>query len=158
VRLRRQVPDAVRAVSLEERRLAWALTETGAALVATPSVLHHEGGTLSWNDIAKVTWEPPLLAVREVAEVDDTGTLHRWAVQDGEELAQVVRARVTSSVAWTDVRRLPAGGKVRVVARRLPGRDALHWQLVWLDGTDPTDPVRRAQAEELVAALRGTLG
>ena len=78
-------------------------------------------------------------------------------VQD-EGLAEVVRAQVTSSVAWTDVRRLEPRGKVRVVARRVPGQDALLWQTVWLDGTDAADPLLQAQADELVAALRGTIG
>jgi hypothetical protein len=61
-------------------------------------------------------------------------------------------------VAWSDVRRLHPRGKVRIVGRRVPGRDDLLWQTVWLDGTDPTDPALRAQAEELVASLRATLG
>jgi len=40
----------------------------------------------------------------------------------------------------------------------VPGVDALLWQVVWLEGTDPADPALRAQADAHVAALRGSLG
>jgi hypothetical protein len=148
----------VRQVSLDERRLAWGLTDTGTAVIATPTSLLAGQLRLPWTQVAKVSWEPPVLALREVAEVDDAGTVHRFVLEQDEQLAETVRARVTSSVAWTDVRRLQPAGKVRLVARRVPGEDALLWQVVWLEGTDPRSASLRAQVEELVAALRGTLG
>ncbi len=158
MRLRRQVPEDVRALAPLERRLAWALTDDGIPLVATPTSLYAGELVLPWTQVAKVAWQPPVLTVREVAPVEDTGSLHRFELAEQDRLAEVVRTQVTSSVAWSDVRRLEPAGKVRVVGRRVPGEDALLWQVVWLDGTDPADPRLAAQAQALVAALRGTLG
>jgi hypothetical protein len=158
VKLRRNVPDAVRAVTLLDRRLAWGLTEDGTPLVATPSSLYVGDQALAWTQVAKVAWAPPVLTVTEVAEVDDAGLAHRFVLAEDDRLAEVVRAEVTTSVAWSDVRRLEPEGKVRVVARRVPGRDALLWQLVWLDGTDAGNARLRAQADALVLALRGSIG
>ena len=158
MRLRKQLPEAVRSLRLEERRLAWGVTDSGTAVIATPTSLLAGDLVLPWSSIAQVSWEPPTLLVREVADVEGTGTPHRFVLVQDEGLAEVVRAQVTSSVAWTDVRRLEPRGKVRVVARRVPGQDALLWQTVWLDGTDAADPLLQAQADELVAALRGTIG
>jgi hypothetical protein len=158
VRLRPQVPDAVRAVPVDERRLAWGLTDAGLALVATPSALWFGETKLPWLQVEKAGWQPPTLTVVEVAEREGTGVRHSWVLADDRRLAETVRAQVTSSVAWSDVRRLQPAGKVRVVGRRVPGRDALLWQVVYLDGTDPADPAVRAQAEAFAASLRATLG
>lgn len=158
MRLRPRVPEAVRALAPAERRLGWALAEDGTALVATPTSLYAGGLVLPWTQVAKVAWRPPVLSVREVAEVEDAGTEHLFSLAEDEGLAEVVRTQVTSSVAWSDVRRLEPRGKVRLVGRRVPGVDALRWQVVWLDGADPADPALRAQADAHVAALRGSLG
>ena len=40
MRLRKQVPDVVRALAPSERRLAWALSDDGTPLVATPTSLY----------------------------------------------------------------------------------------------------------------------
>ena len=152
------MPEAVRALAPGERRLGWAVTESGEVLVATPTGLHQTDRVLTWTQIAHVTWQPPALTLSEVAEVDGSGPVHRFLLSDDAGLAQVVRAQVTSSVAWSDVRRLQPKGKVRIVGRRQPGRDDLLWQTVWLEGTDPDDPLLRAQVEALVADLRATLG
>ena len=158
MRLRPRVPEAVRALAPTERHLGWALAEDGTPLVATPISLYAGELVLPWTQVAKVSWRPPMLAVREVAAVEDAGVEHRFALADDERLAEVVRTQVTSSVAWSDVRRLQPTGKVRLVGRRVPGTDALLWQVVWLEGTDPADPALRAQADAHVAALRGSLG
>ena len=129
-----------------------------AAVVATSSALHLPERAVPWTEVAKVTWTPPVLTVRGVADVEDTGPAYRLELAEDDGLAEVVRARVTSSVAWSDVRRLEPAGKVRIVGRRVPGMDALLWQVVWLEGTDPADPRLRAQADAHVAALRGSLG
>ena len=158
MRLRKQLPEAVRSLRLDERRLAWGVTDQGTAVVATPTSLLAGDVVLPWTSVAKASWDQPVLTVHEVAEVEGEGATHRFALVADDRLAEVVRGQVTSSVAWSDVRRLQPRGKVRVVARRVPGQDALLWQTVWLEGADPNDPLLRAQAEELVAALRGTLG
>lgn len=153
-----RVPEQVRALDLPERRLAWGLTDDGRAVVATVSALHLDGVTLPWTEVEKASWEPPVLVVREVAEVDGAGAVHRVSLAEDHRLAETVRACVTSSVGWSDVRRLDPSGSVRLVGRRVPGRDAMLWQVVFFDGADPGDPRVRAQADEAVAALRATLG
>jgi hypothetical protein len=158
VRLRPQVPDAVRAVPVDEHRLAWGVTDGGLALVATPSALWVGETKLPWLQVEKAGWQPPVLTVVEVSEREGAGTRHVWTLADDRRLAETVRAQVTSSVAWSDVRRLQPAGKVRVVGRRVPGQDALLWQVVYLEGTNPADPVLRAQADAFAASLRATLG
>jgi hypothetical protein len=75
-----------------------------------------------------------------------------------DRLVDVVRAGVTTSVAWsTHVRLQPAGG-VRVVGRRRPGRETFDWQLVYDPGTDLDDPVVRAQAEQAALRAQRTVG
>ena len=154
----RRVPQVVKAVATGERRLAWALTTEGAPLVATPTGLYDGGEPLPWVQVEKVSWQPPHLSVTEGALVEGTGPRHDWELAEDAHLAEVVRAQVTSSIGWSDRRRLASGGALRVVGRRVPGEDALLWQVVYLEGADPDDPLNRAEAERLVDGLRGTLG
>lgn len=156
--MRRRVPPAVAALELTERRLAWGVTADGVALVATPSALQVGAQLLAWTQIERVSWQPPTLSILEVAEVEGAGTRHAWTIEQEHRLAEVVRTQVTSSVGWSDIRRLQPAGKVRVVGRRVPGEDALLWQLVFVEGTDAGDPRLREQAEAHVAALRASLG
>lgn len=155
------VPDAVVAVRLDpgERRLGWAVTSSGTAVVATSSGLRLPGEpVLPWADVERAGWRRPVLTVTKMAAVDGTGT--RWPLElaDEGDLPDVVRTQVTASVAWSNhVRLAPAGG-VRLVGRRRPGQDRLDWQLVFDAGTDPDDPQLRAQARALVEDARRTIG
>jgi hypothetical protein len=47
---------------------------------------------------------------------------------------------------------------VHVVGRRVPGQDGLTWQLVFDPGTDRSDPLLRAQADQLAAEARADTG
>ncbi len=149
------------AVVLEpgERRLAWALTPTGQPVVATDVGLRlPDGVRLDWPDVEKATWQRPVLAVVQVAEVSGTGTSWRLQLEQEGDLPDAVRSAVTASVAWsTHVRLQPTGG-VRLVGRRRPGLEALDWQLVYDRGTDLGDPAVRGQAEGLLADARRTIG
>lgn len=159
MRLRRStVPDAVRALKTDARRLAWGLTPDGTPLVATATGLHAGRIVLPWTQVEKVLWKPPLLTLVETAEVEGTGLQHTWELTEDARLAETVRARVTSSVGWSDRRALVPEGAVRLVGRRVTGQDLLQWQLVFEAGTDPHDPLLRAQAEAMVLDLRRTLG
>lgn len=158
---RRRVPDAVASVELlpGERRSAWALTPDGEPVVATEAALLLPGGVrLEWRRVERAAWQPPRLTVLEVADVEGTGARHTHELSDEGDLPAVVHSRVTASVAWTDHARLSPAGGVRVVGRRVPDAELLEWQLVYDVGTDREDPLVRAQAEQLVAQARRSIG
>lgn len=156
MRLRRSVPEAVRAVP--DRRLAWAVTEQGVALVASPACLHVGDEQIPWAAVEKVGWADPTLRLTEMAEVEGAGRVHLWELAEDHHLARTVRERVTASVAWSDLRALQPDGKVRLVGRRVPGEELLTWQVVWQRGTDPADPFLRAQVEAHLDGLRKSIG
>ena len=158
---RRPVPPAVKTVPLPagERRVSWALTAGGEPVVATGRSLLLPGDVrLRWHEIEHASWQRPRLAVLETAEVEGSGLRHVVELADEGDLPEAVHARVTASVAWSDHARLAPSGGVRVVGRRTPDRDDLLWQLVYDAGTDPGDPLVRAQAERLLEGARRTLG
>lgn len=158
---RHPVPAAVKQVSLPagQRRLAWALTEAGEPLVAADHVLVLPGGAvLAWNAVERVSWKRPDLLVVESDEVEGAGRHHRFRLTGDGDLPEVVYTRVTGSVAWQRHERLSPEGGVRLVGRRQPGQDALLWQLVFDPGTDLSDPLVRAQAQERLEAARHVIG
>lgn len=155
--LRREVPEAVRTVRAG-RRLAWGLTDDGTAVVAGEHALHVGGEELPWSGVEKAVWRPPVLVVCEVATVEGAGRIRRLVLVQDDRLAEVVRARVTSSVGWSDRRRLAPSGHVRLVGRRVPGQDALLWQTVFATDADAADPSKQVQAEQAVEELRRTIG
>lgn len=149
-----KVPDAVRALATDERRLAWGVTPEDLPLVATASALHIGPEVLPWTQVERISWMPSVLTVVETAEVEGTGRSRSWELATDARLAEIIRARVTSSVGWTDRRALPSGGHVRLVGRRSPGVDALQWQPVWdRPGRPDEELVRR-----WIAELRKTIG
>jgi hypothetical protein len=155
---RRGIPAAVRAVATEERRLAWGLTGSGVPLVATASSLYVEDERLPWTQVERVVWRPSTLTLIESSEIEGAGRTRSWELVEDARLAETVRSRVTSSVGWSERLALQPNGAVRLVGRRVPGQELLEWQLVFEPGTDPADPGLRAQAEQLLDALRQTIG
>jgi hypothetical protein len=159
VRLRRNpVPDAVRELRTDERRLAWGLADDGTPLVATTSALHIGPERLAWTQVERISWKPSTLTVVEASEVEGAGRTRSWELVEDARLAETIRARITSSIGWSDRRALHPRGHVRLVGRRVPGQDLLLWQLVFEPGTDPHDPLLRAQAEQQLEGLRRTIG
>ena len=159
---RRRVPEAVAAVALEprERRVAWAVTTDGEPVVASDAALYLPGPVrFAWSEVERAVWQRPRLTVTRVSPVEGSGQQVTAVLTDDDgDLPDVIRARVSASVAWSSHSRLAPAGGVRVVARRRPGVDALDWQLVYDRGTDPTAPGVRAQAEQLLEAARRTIG
>ncbi len=153
-----RVPPSVRALKTDERRLAWGRTSDGSVLVATASFLYVDSERLPWTQVERISWKPPVLTVIEVARVEGTGLRRSYELAEDGRLAEIVRARVTSSVGWSDRRSLHPSGAVRLVGRRTPGMDLLEWQTVWAPGTDPDDPALQAQAAGWVEVLRKTIG
>lgn len=155
---RTKVPEVVSSLKTEERRLAWGITADDLPLVATPSSLYIGDESLPWTQVERISWKPSTLTIIEVAEVEGSGRTRSFVLTDDARLAETIRARVTSSVAWSDRRGLHPKGAVRLVGRRVPGQDLLQWQQVYEPGTDPHDPFLRAQADQMVDALRRTIG
>lgn len=158
---RRHVPDVVRAVELEpgERRVAWALTDRGESVVATDLGLRAPlQPRLDWGDVERAVWQRPVLTVFEMHERQGAGRKVELLLSDDGDLPDVVRTRVTLSVAWSSHSRLHPAGGVRVVGRRRPGRIDLQWQLTYDEETDLSDPTVRLQAERLLEGARRTIG
>jgi hypothetical protein len=165
-----------------ERVLAWAPVPDGA-LVATNLGLWLPAGApaggpagapaggpadgpglrrLGWHEIHKVTWTGQVLSVtpaRTVAEADgyqiveDLPTVGYPLAEPGE-LPDQVRGRVTRSVGYTAHHPVAGGAGVRVVARRVPGRNGLVWAVRYDPGLDRDDPVVREITSGLVAQAR----
>ena len=160
---RRERPpeEAVRPLARDERVVSWAPLAGGSAAVATQLGLWVPAGgaprRLPWHLVDKATWRAGTLTVTPAVDGGD-GVLAEQppvAVRLAEprDLPPTVRARVERTIAFTRHYRLPSGG-VRVVGRRVPGRDGLSWQLVFDPGTDPDDPLVRGQAGRIRDAAR----
>ncbi len=114
---------------------------------------------LPWWQVARAGWERPRLAVTVVAPVDGTGhSVEVELAEDDGGLPDLIRTRVTASVAWSSKTRLSSAGTVRVVGRRRPDREALEWQLVYDREADRHDPASVAEAEQLLDNARRTIG
>ena len=158
---RSQAPPAVSDVQLDpgERRLAWALTAGGAAVVATDQGLHLPGQPrIGWPDIERVSWKTPVMLVQGIGEVERGGPCWEVQLPDPRNLPEVVRSRVVESIGWSEHRRLSPSGGVRLVGRRRPGQELLHWQLVYDQDTGSPDAQQRAQAEAFLLDARRTIG
>jgi hypothetical protein len=174
---RRERPptEALRSLDDDERVTAWADLAGGGVAVATVRGLwlpapaggsdDGEPGRLAWHLIVKATWQPPALSLVEAvegAELDGARVLQERRARTvrlraPRDLPAQVRERVTRSVRYTEHHQLAPGGGVRVVARRVAGRDGLAWQLRFDAGTDPDDPLLREQVTRLLAATREAL-
>jgi hypothetical protein len=69
-----------------------------------------------------------------------------------------VRERVEASIAVNAVRRLPSGGRVRIVARRRFGVTKLAWSARFERPTDASDRQARAEADAAIAEQQALLG
>lgn len=163
---RRERPpaEALAALDRDERVVSWASTSGSDAVLATPLGIWFPGATerISWHLVDKATWRDGVLSVIAARDTGD-GVLDELPPRAARlvvprDLPQTVRARVERSIASTRHYRLPAGGGVRVVGRRVPGRDGVTWQLVFDPGVDRDDPAVRAAAAEMVQQSRSFFG
>jgi hypothetical protein len=163
---RRERPpaEALARLDPDERVVSWATAADGGAVLATPLGLWLPDGPerIPWHLVDKATWRDGALTVVAARDAGD-GVLEelpprsvRIAVP--RDLPQTVRVRVERTIASTRHHRLPAGGGVRVVGRRVPGQDGVSWQLVFDRGVDRDDPAVRAAAAELVRQSGSFLG
>jgi hypothetical protein len=164
LRRRPKLPAALKpALEPEERVLTWAPVAEDKALVATNLGLWlPEGKRLGWHEIHKAAWSGRELRVTpaEVAEDRDgylvlvDGPAVGFLLLEPGELPDQVRARVTKSVAYTSHHPLNAGG-VRVVGRRVPGKNGLSWAVRYDSGTPVKLPAVVELTGELVSAAQG---
>jgi hypothetical protein len=157
--------DAVARLEPDERVVSWGTAPGGGAVVATPLGLWLPGATerLPWHLLDKATWRNDTLTL--VPAVDTGGGVlveqppRTVRLEDAHDLPQTVRVRVQKAIAFTRHHPLPGQRLgVRVVGRRVPGRDGVTWQLVFDEGVDRDDPATRAAADQYVEQARAELG
>lgn len=161
---RRRLPAAQRPrLAADERVLTWAPAASGAepppVVVATNLglFLPDRPDRLGWHEIHRATWDGTTLTVipGDVIEerpgyqvTADQGPVTVALSRPGD-LPRVVRARITRSVPYSSRHQLAGSGGVLVVARRVAGRDGLHWAVRYDPGTDPA--AVRSATDALVA-------
>lgn len=139
----------------DEKVLAFAHTIHRQPVAATRTALYLPGRCIPWHQIVKAEWAEPFLDV--VVTAGPRGELIRLEFEDSGRLAPVIRERVTDSVIISEHRMLSNGAGATFAARRLPG-DEIAWSVSFDSGVDPTNPDNQAQATEVLAELRSTLG
>lgn len=100
---------------------------------------------VGWNEIVKATWADGVLEVTD-GELDPEGLVidhapESVALVEPRNLPSVVRTRVESSIARSELVNLP-GGPARIVARRVPGVDGVTWTARMDSGTLATETDR----------------
>jgi hypothetical protein len=166
LRDRRPPPEATRALDRDERIVAWGRAAGGDPVLATQRGLWLPGDDgprrIGWHLVDKATWDAGTLTVIEAVDTGDGVLEERPPVavrlEEPRDLPSTIRARVERSISYSRHYALTPSGGVRVVGRRVPGRDGLSWQLVFDAGTDADDPLLRIQAEHLVANARVETG
>jgi hypothetical protein len=164
-RRRPKLPASLRpALGPEERVLAWArVSSPDGALVATNHGLWlPDGKRLGWHEIHKAAWSGRELRITpaEVAEERDgyqvmvDAPVIGFLLLEPGELPDQVRTRVTRSVAYTSHHPMNTGG-VRVVGRRVPGRNGLSWAVRYDSGTPVKLPAVVDLTSQLVSTAQG---
>ena len=149
----------------DERILAWGPLAHGAGwLVATSAGLRSTGErqVLRWHEVGSARWSATAdgggsLAVIPLAEVEPGVQARlpqrRYVVSDAGQLPAVVRRRVDQTVVASQRSRLPDGGAVLLVARRVPGQAVREWTVVFDDDSARSDPVSREAARAKLAEV-----
>jgi hypothetical protein len=154
--------DAGVTLDPDERVIAWSRTQAGPYVVATDHGLRlPDRERLDWHRIHKAVWSGRELTVTpgEVVEERDGYDVMADApaltvlLIEPREVPQQVRARVTGSVSYTSHHPVDGGG-VRVVARKVRGRDGLAWSVRYDPGTETSTPEVVAATGALVAEAR----
>ncbi|GIF73904.1 hypothetical protein [Asanoa siamensis] len=154
--------DAGVTLEPDERVIAWSRTEAGPLVVATDRGLRlPDRDRLDWHRIHKAVWSGRELTVtpaevveeRDEYEVLADATPQSVLLLEPKEIPQQVRARVTGSVSYTSHHAIDGGG-VRVVARKVRGRNGLAWSVRYDPGTETSTPEVVETTGALVAEAR----
>ncbi|GLY01559.1 MULTISPECIES: hypothetical protein [Actinoplanes] len=164
LRRRAALPGALKpSLEPEERILAWSAVEEAALVVTNRGIwLPGADARLGWHEIHKVAWSGRELRItpaevtgeRNGYTVLSDGPVVSYLLLEPGEVPDQVRTRVTRSVAYTSHHGLPQGG-VRVVGRRVSGRDGLSWAVRYDEGT-PSDRPEIADATDAVVTVART--
>lgn len=150
--------EARRRLERDERVLSWATTTADETIVATQrGLLLPEPERLPWHEIDRAGWAEGVLTLTPARIADgviDELPDRRYVLAVPRKLPQTVRVRVTRSVAFTEHVELEPAGGVRIVARKVSGRDGVLWAVRYDAGTDRSDPFVRHQVEAYLAEAR----
>lgn len=171
---------AVAALGEDERVVGWGFLDDGDAVLATQRGLwipeQNETGVgrrrIDWHRVSKASWSSGSLLVVEGRIADDVvvdeqeptaGELRDLApialrLREPRNLPPTVRKRVDHSVAYSTHHPIPPVGGVRVVARRVSGRDGLEWTVRYDEGTDSSDPWVEALVTTMLADSKVAVG
>lgn len=116
---------------------------------------------LPWEQVASADWDQDerTLTVTEVGAFGEPQPVHVVRLEEAGRLLQLVRERVTASIALQ--RHVPVADRrsVRVLARQAPGRRGeLAWFVEYDAGLDPTDPAVDEVVQAALAAARADIG
>jgi hypothetical protein len=161
---RRERPPAelVAKLGRDERVLSWADTGDGQVVLATPRGVwwpESDGPRrIAWEHIDKAVWRDGQLSLIEAEIVDDLLLVEKAPVSvmlvKPRDLPPTIRKRVEANIVRSELLTV-AGGAVRFVARRQPGRDGVAWWARLEPGTEDTEKVRAAVRARLAILRAG---
>ncbi|WP_089249090.1 hypothetical protein [Asanoa hainanensis] len=147
----------------DERVIAWSRTSSDAYVVATDRGLRlPDRDRLDWHQIHKAVWSGRELTVTPASVVEqrdgydvmaDASPVSVLLLEPREVPAQV-RSRVTGSVSYTSHHVVDGGVGVRVVGRKVRGRDGLTWSVRYDSAVEASTPDVVAATGALVAEAR----
>lgn len=157
---RREGPQHSFALEKKERVLAWSAARTPEASldVAATSLglrLSSPATLIPWHTVASAQWDEPNLTV--VASPEGRAIKVILEIDSPKNFVPVVRDRVTDTVIASEYRLIASDLGATFVARRQPD-SSITWSVVFDSGLDPQNPQTRAQADAILAELRGSLG
>lgn len=116
---------------------------------------------IPWEQVAAADWdaEERTLTVTEVGRFGEEQPVHVVALEEAGRLLQLVRERVTASIALQRHVPVRERASVRVLARQAPGRRGdLAWFVEYDAALDPADPEVDAVVQAALAAARADIG
>jgi len=137
-----------------------------AAVVATNAALHRLGppdgsgdwSRWGWEQVAGIEWDDPMSTMTLIGQAPVLPGRVVLRLPSPGPLVDVARERVAWTTQLATRIRLPSGGTVRVVVRRQPVTDRMHWFL-YPDSSIASDGPRvRTELDDVLAALRADTG
>lgn len=116
---------------------------------------------IPWEQVAAADWdaEERTLTVTEVGRFGEEQPVHVVALEEAGRLLQLVRERVTASIALQRHVPVRERASVRVLARQAPGRRGeLAWFVEYDAALDPADPEVDAVVQAALADARADIG